>query len=137
MGATFVQSPERLLALDENPFDATFSIIDNTSGPVHISYQRQREHHVKAVFNVGNSSPVSENEEDQLYEKNDTFTAGPSPAESWSDHSIEDVREREKTKDALRKFHALKELLVTEAGYLNDLKALVTVSLFCVFLLFQ
>ncbi|KAF9481823.1 Dbl homology domain-containing protein [Pholiota conissans] len=125
MGALFVQSPERLLTSDENPFDATFSIGDDTSGPVCTCLENLAGSYDKEE----SASPVSANEDDQLYEKDGTFTVEPSPAGSWSDHSIEDIRERERTKDALRKFHALKELLVTEAGYLIDLKALVTVYL--------
>jgi hypothetical protein len=47
---------------------------------------------------------------------------------SWSDHSVDHFwGTPEKSRDALRKFHALKELLATEVGYLKDLKALVTV----------
>ena len=54
----------------------------------------------------------------------------PSPEGSWSDHdSIEAALEAEKNKDTLRKYHALKELLATELGYLTDLKALVSVRL--------
>lgn len=54
-----------------------------------------------------------------------------SPEGSWSDHSIDHFwGTPEKSRDALRKFHALKELLATEVGYLKDLKALVTVTIF-------
>lgn len=53
-----------------------------------------------------------------------------SPERSWSDHGVDDFWSTEKNRDALRKFHALKELLATEVGYLNDLKALVTVTIF-------
>lgn len=50
------------------------------------------------------------------------------PEGSWSDHSVDQFwGTPEKSRDALRKFHALKELLATEVGYLKDLKALVTV----------
>ncbi|KAG6911240.1 hypothetical protein DXG01_003107 [Tephrocybe rancida] len=48
---------------------------------------------------------------------------------SWSDHESEDNKPSEKSKDNIRKFHALKELLDTEVGYLLDLRALVTVYL--------
>ena len=51
-----------------------------------------------------------------------------SPDGSWSDHSPFDAWEKETNKDALRKFHALKELLTTEIGYLMDLKAFVMVK---------
>lgn len=54
-----------------------------------------------------------------------------SPEGSWSDHSVDHFwGTPEKSRDALRKFHALKELLATEVGYLKDLKALVTVTIF-------
>lgn len=54
-----------------------------------------------------------------------------SPEGSWSDHSVDHFWGRpEKSRDALRNFHALKELLATEVGYLMDLRALVTVTIF-------
>jgi hypothetical protein len=54
-----------------------------------------------------------------------------SPEGSWSDHSVDHFwGTLEKSRDALRKFHALKELLATEVGYLKDLTALVTVTIF-------
>jgi len=53
-----------------------------------------------------------------------------SPEGSWSDCSVDDFWGTERNRDALRKFHALKELLATEVGYLKDLKALVTVTIF-------
>ena len=50
---------------------------------------------------------------------------------SWSDHSVDHFwGTPEKSRDTLRKFHALKELLATEVGYLKDLRALVTVTIF-------
>ena len=50
--------------------------------------------------------------------------------DSWSDHSVDHFwGTPEKSRDALRKFHALKELLATEVGYLKDLRALVTVTI--------
>ncbi|KAG6833911.1 hypothetical protein H0H87_007922 [Tephrocybe sp. NHM501043] len=53
--------------------------------------------------------------------------------ESWSDNDNDndnaDSRQPEKSKDDIRKYHALKELLDTEVGYLLDLRALVTVYL--------
>ncbi|KAG6854873.1 hypothetical protein C0991_012063 [Blastosporella zonata] len=48
---------------------------------------------------------------------------------SWSDHDSENSKHSEKSKDDIRKYHALKELLDTEVGYLLDLRALVTVYL--------
>ncbi|GLB33963.1 putative rhoGEF domain containing protein [Lyophyllum shimeji] len=48
---------------------------------------------------------------------------------SWSDHESSDSRHSEKARDDIRKYHALKELLDTEVGYLLDLRALVTVYL--------
>lgn len=47
-----------------------------------------------------------------------------------SDHSLDVRWHSEKSKDNIRKYHALMELLTTEVGYLIDLRALVTVSLF-------
>ncbi|KAG6880356.1 hypothetical protein C0992_007767 [Termitomyces sp. T32_za158] len=46
---------------------------------------------------------------------------------SWSEP--EDSRQSDKAKDNIRRYHALKELLDTEVGYLLDLRALVTVYL--------
>jgi hypothetical protein len=58
-------------------------------------------------------------------------TASPEPMqESSAEGSLIDfgpVSHSEKAKDDLRKYHALKELLNTEVGYLLDLRALVTV----------
>ncbi|KAF8076556.1 hypothetical protein FPV67DRAFT_1407681 [Lyophyllum atratum] len=48
---------------------------------------------------------------------------------SWSDNDSDESRNFEKAKDDIRKYHALKELLDTEVGYLLDLRALVTVYL--------
>ncbi|KAG6831396.1 hypothetical protein H0H92_010998 [Tricholoma furcatifolium] len=48
---------------------------------------------------------------------------------SYSDNESEDARQAEKAKDNVRRYHALKELLDTEVGYLLDLRALVTVYL--------
>ncbi|TFK75756.1 hypothetical protein BDN72DRAFT_831194 [Pluteus cervinus] len=53
-------------------------------------------------------------------------------SESPQDESIElgcDSPVPEKYKDDIRKYHALMELLSTEAGYLDDLRALVTIYL--------
>lgn len=52
---------------------------------------------------------------------------------SWSDNDSDDAR-HEKARDDVRKYHALRELLTTEMGYLLDLRALVTVRF--VFILF-
>lgn len=53
-----------------------------------------------------------------------------SPEGSWSDHSVNHFwGTPEKTRDVLRKYHALKELFATEIGYLKDLRALVTVTI--------
>lgn len=46
---------------------------------------------------------------------------------SWSENGSDDIFHSEKVKDDVRKYYALKELLVTEVGYLLDLRALVTV----------
>ncbi|KAF8914188.1 hypothetical protein CPB84DRAFT_1840921 [Gymnopilus junonius] len=86
-------------AISANPFDATFSLNGGVDGP-------------DLLFRVADDAEE------------------PSPEGSWSDHdSIEDVLDAERNKDALRKYHALKELLATELGYLTDLKAMVTVYL--------
>lgn len=50
-----------------------------------------------------------------------------SPDGSWSDHTPDDASSTRTPKDVIRKYHAMKELLATEIGYLTDLKALVTV----------
>ncbi|KAF8969441.1 hypothetical protein BDZ97DRAFT_1962287 [Flammula alnicola] len=128
MGEQIVQSPSS----SENPFDATFSIIDGEDGPEHPRRRRDQpgSYVVKSVFHLNNTLPGSENQDGVICDKNDESSPeGPSPAGSWSDHSIEGIWETERNKDALRKFHALKELLATEVGYLMDLKALVTVYL--------
>lgn len=88
-------------------------------------------------FDPAGSSPklfhlpsVSDNE-DSPYDKDiPCLPEVTSPEGSWSDHSVNDFLDKEKDRDALRKFHALKELLATEVGYLSDLKALVTVTIF-------
>jgi hypothetical protein len=51
--------------------------------------------------------------------------------ECWSDeNSVEDAWDAPRTKDAVRRYHALKELLATEYAYLEDLRFLVTVRHF-------
>ncbi|RDB22756.1 hypothetical protein Hypma_010025 [Hypsizygus marmoreus] len=48
---------------------------------------------------------------------------------SSTDNDSDDTWHSEKAKDDIRKYHALRELLETEVGYLLDLRALVTVYL--------
>ena len=61
----------------------------------------------------------------------DTLCGSRDDDASWTDENcIEDPWEGERNKDALRRFHALKELLATEVGYLADLRFLVTVRRF-------
>ncbi|KAF9464392.1 hypothetical protein BDZ94DRAFT_1321048 [Collybia nuda] len=48
---------------------------------------------------------------------------------SWSDNDSDDTWNLEKTRDDIRKYYALRELLTTEMGYLLDLRALVSVYL--------
>jgi len=47
--------------------------------------------------------------------------------------SVEDSWDAVRSKDAVRRYHALKELLTTEYGYLEDLRFLVTVCYFLCF----
>ncbi|KAJ2931646.1 hypothetical protein H1R20_g5364, partial [Candolleomyces eurysporus] len=85
----------------------------------------------RAIFHLSSSNTDTE---DEVFHSADS---GPrsigddnrSPDGSWSDHSPEDIWEKERIKDARRKFHALKELLSTETAYLIHLKAFVTVYL--------
>lgn len=76
------------------------------------------------------SAPATDNEDeddDSPYNKNTPCLPEiVTPKGCWSNHTADGT---EKNRDVLRKFHALKELLATEAGYLKDLKALVTVSI--------
>ncbi|KAH9482554.1 hypothetical protein JR316_0004654 [Psilocybe cubensis] len=111
----------------ETPLDATFSVIDGFLGPDNTL--RSKDHSYSNIFHLSNATSQGE-EESTVCEKSGACTPDePSPDGSWSDHSVEDIWEIERHKDALRKYHALKELLATEVGYLVDLKALVTVYL--------
>jgi len=108
------QSPEEIPSID-----GTFSP-GNLGGPATTRWQGLNP---KTIFHLAS-------EDDPIIYK--TSVSSPdelSPEGSWSDHSIEDIWETERHKDALRRFHALKELLATEIGYFVDLKALVTVYL--------
>lgn len=115
MGEDIVQSPKAISMTMEDLFDTTFSQIvgGGVAGP-DLS---------ESIFRVAN--------DDEAFDKSSGCSAGePSPEGSWGDHdSIEDVLDAERNKDAQRKYHALKELLTTELGYLADLKALVSVRL--------
>ena len=46
------------------------------------------------------------------------------------EHNAGDAWNKARTKDAVRRYHVLKELLATEYGYLEDLRFLVTVCRF-------
>ncbi|KAF8165545.1 hypothetical protein B0H34DRAFT_647537 [Crassisporium funariophilum] len=113
---------------DGKPLDATLFIANGNPGP---KCEQRAGSHPTPIFHLSNSAPVTDNEDDSSpYDKsNNCLSEIASPEGSWSDHSIDDIWETERNKDALRKFHALKELLATEVGYLMDLKALVTVYL--------
>jgi hypothetical protein len=94
-----------------NSYAATTSMVDEESDPA------GSPSHLSCV-------QVTENDGSYLPEVT-------SPEGSWSDHSVDHFwGTPEKSRDALRKYHALKELLATEVGYLKDLKALVTVTIF-------
>ncbi|KDR83963.1 hypothetical protein GALMADRAFT_236505 [Galerina marginata CBS 339.88] len=131
MGEGLVHSPKAISCLTiENPFDATFSILDGIVGPESARRKDRSGSHSKSTFRLSNSILASGDEDLTVGDKTGDFSPEePSPDGSWSDHSIEDIWEVEKNKDGFRKYHALKELLATEAGYLMDLKALVTVYL--------
>ena len=97
----------RLVLNSPKSYAATISIVDEESDP------------------AGSPSHPSRVQNDGSYLPEVT-----SPEGSWSDHSVDHFwGTPEKSRDALRKFHALKELLATEIGYLKDLRALVTVTI--------
>jgi len=128
MGKDLVQSPITILPVN-NPFDATFSAVDGPDGPG----LRRRDtigSHSKTIFRLSSGPLVSGDEDDDTIcnRIDECSLEDPSPAGSWSDHSVEDLLDAERSKDVFRRYHALKELLATEVGYLADLKALVTVS---------
>ncbi|PPQ77667.1 hypothetical protein CVT25_011102 [Psilocybe cyanescens] len=113
----------------DNPFDATFSVLDGLPGPDNTLRSKDHSGPYSNVFRLSTNSTLGE-EESTVCDKSGACTPDePSPDGSWSDHSIEDIWEIERHKDTLRKYHALKELLATEVNYLVDLKALVTVYL--------
>jgi hypothetical protein len=88
----------------------------------------------RSPFNLSSTALATDNEGDDSPHCKDIpcLPDIASPEGSWSDHSVDDFNwsTLEKRRDTLRKFHALKELLATEVGYLKDLKALVTVTIF-------
>lgn len=128
MGPHIVQSTEHLTSGDS--FDVTFSIHIGANGPI-LTRTEHSGSYLRSVLLLDNDPQASEKEDDgSIYGKSNVPSPEEvSPAGSWSDHSIDDIWETERNKDALRKFHALKELLATEVGYLTDLKALVTVAI--------
>lgn len=121
MRAHLVQSPEEI----DNPIDGSFSAGNgNLRGP---ATKRHAGLTAKTIFHI-----ASEDGEDGAIIYKNNIVSSPdelSPEGSWSDYSVEDIWETERHKDALRRFHALKELLATEVRYFVDLKALVTVYL--------
>lgn len=87
----------------------------------------------KAIFHLSSSNTDTEDEVFHSAESRPQSSGREnSPDGSWSDHSPEGIWEQERVKDALRRFHALKELLSTEAGYLTHLKAFVVVCSFVI-----
>jgi len=118
MRAHLIQSPEEI----DNPIDGPFSAGNgNLRGP---ATKRHSGLTAKTIFHIAS-------EDGAIIYKNDIVSSPDelSPEGSWSDYSVEDIWETERLKDALRRFHALKELLATEVRYFVDLKALVTVYL--------
>lgn len=82
----------------------------------------------KAIFHISN--PPTDDDDDNVFHSAESRPRSVnSDTNSWNDQCPEDVWGREKSKDSRRKFHALKELLSTEIGYLADLKVFVTVYL--------
>ena len=76
-----------------------------------------------SVVRVSTNPPVREDRE--------TLSACRDEDPSSSDESIVgDPWGSVRSKDAVRRYHALKELLATEYGYLEDLRFLVTVCYF-------
>lgn len=83
----------------------------------------------KAIFHISN--PTTDNEDEGVFPSADSrprsINGENSSDGGWFNDDPEDVWGQAKNKDSFRKFHALKELLSTEMGYLVDLKAFVTV----------
>ena len=80
---------------------------------------------VKGIFHLSNPPSDNEDEPDSPESRQRSLDDDAGLHESWSDLP----QEQEQEKDAQRRFHALKELLLTEAHYVADLKVLVTVRL--------
>ncbi|KAF9057953.1 hypothetical protein BJ165DRAFT_1521287 [Panaeolus papilionaceus] len=79
----------------------------------------------KSIFVLGGS--LTDSEDEMADNTRDTKQFGSKLPISQTDN--EESFDNERTKDGLRRYYALKELLSTEVGYLTDLKALVTVYL--------
>ncbi|KAJ3545389.1 hypothetical protein NMY22_g2471 [Coprinellus aureogranulatus] len=111
--------PKRTMGLQYTP-DNDSDVDDNNS-----------PHRPKAIFHISN--PTSDNEDEGAFHSAESrprsINGENSPDGDWSNGIAEDVWGQAKSKDSCRKFHALKELLSTEMGYLADLKAFVTVYL--------
>ena len=132
MDAQLVQSPQAIPDSSiEYPFGVSFRVSSGDIGP--ITTRRWKESaasHALPIFHLPGAVPT-DNEDDGIILCDNLNTSSreePSPVGSWSDHSIEDIWETERHKDSIRKYHALKELLSTEVGYLVDLRFLVTAS---------
>ncbi|KAG6821574.1 hypothetical protein H0H93_000083 [Arthromyces matolae] len=84
----------------------------------------------KPLFHIPNDAGTDTEDWPRVTSSPEHFNEDLSVEGNWSEHeSEEDSRQMEKSKDDIRKYHALKELLDTEVGYLLDLRALVTVYL--------
>ncbi|KAG5653029.1 hypothetical protein H0H81_002651 [Sphagnurus paluster] len=87
-------------------------------------------HRSKPLFHIPNDACTdTEESSHRLTASPEQMNEDLSIEGSWSDNDSDESRHSEKAKDDLRKYHALKELLDTEVGYLLDLRALVTVYL--------
>ncbi|KAG5648921.1 hypothetical protein DXG03_000270 [Asterophora parasitica] len=82
-----------------------------------------------ALFHIPSDAYTDTEDSPRMTESPERMNEDGSAEGSWSDHDSDDSRHSEKAKDDIRKYHALKELLDTEVGYLLDLRALVTVYL--------
>lgn len=89
----------------------------------------------RPIFHIPHDIPTdTEDASPRMTESPEHMNEEMSGEGSWSDNDSDDTWHSEKAKDDIRKYHALKELLATEVGYLLDLRALVTVRLFFSFL---
>ncbi|EAU84367.2 hypothetical protein CC1G_01363 [Coprinopsis cinerea okayama7 len=84
--------------------------------------------HPKPIFSLHNC--ITDNDDDSAdspESRPHSLNDDTSPDGSWSDCGPAEIwEEEERSKDAARRYHALKELLSTEHGYVTDLRAFVT-----------